>query len=82
MFAVFTFKIKVSISKNFETNKSKLSVNEEKLAGLWARNCASIRQVWILKFAFGTEKFPGLSRNRPLKSGRSSMRLRILVKLG
>ena len=43
---------------------------------------ATIKQVWILKFAFGTEKFPGLSRNRPLKSRRSSIRLRILVRLG
>ena len=42
---------------------------------------ATIKQVWILKFAFETEKFPGLSRNRPLKSRRSSIRLRILVRL-
>ena len=42
---------------------------------------ATIKQAWILKFAFGTEKFPGLSRNRPLKSRRSSIRLRILVRL-
>ena len=40
----------------------KLSVNETKLTGLWARNCA-IEQVQILKFAFGPEKFSGLSRN-------------------
>ena len=44
----------------------KLSFNEAKLSGLWARNCAAIQQVWILKFAFGSEKFSGLSRNRPL----------------
>ena len=36
----------------------KLAVNE----GLWGRNCATIQQVVILKFAFGREKFPGLSR--------------------
>ena len=46
----------------------KLSVNEAKLTGLWARNCATIQLVLILKFAFGPEKFPGLSRNRPLES--------------
>ena len=40
-----------------------LSVNEEKLTGVWARNCDTIQQVFILKFAFGPEKFPGLSRN-------------------
>ena len=43
-----------------------LSVNEEKLTGVWARNCDTIQQVLILKFAFGPEKFPGLSRNGPL----------------
>ena len=49
-----------------ENNTMNLSVNEAKLAGLWARNCATIQQVLILKFAFGPEKFPGLSRNEPL----------------
>ena len=33
----------------------KLLVNEAKLTGLWARNCATIQQVLILKFAFGPE---------------------------
>ena len=42
---------------NFKNNKMKLSVIEEKLAGSWARNCATTQQVWILKFAFGIEKF-------------------------
>ena len=36
----------------------KISANEEKLTGLWAKNGATIQQVWILKFAFGPEKFP------------------------
>ena len=44
----------------------KLLVNEAKLTGLWARNFATIQQVLILKFAFRSEKFPGLSRNEPL----------------
>ena len=44
----------------------KLSVNETKLNSLWARNCATIQQVVILKFAFAPENFPGLSRNRSL----------------
>ena len=43
-----------------------LSVNEEKLTGVWARNCDTIQQVLILKFAFGPENFPGLSRKGPL----------------
>ena len=41
------------------------SVNEAKLTGLCANNCASIQQVLILKFAFGPEKLSGLSRNVP-----------------
>ena len=44
----------------------KLSVDEAKLTGLWARTVLTIQLVWILKFAFGPEKFPGLSRNGPL----------------
>ena len=43
----------------------KLSVDEAKLTGLWARNCATIEVVWILKFVFGLEKLPGLRRNGP-----------------
>ena len=50
---------------NFDNNVMKLSVNEAKLTGLWARNFATIQQVLILKFAFRSEKFPGLSRNEP-----------------
>ena len=43
----------------------KLSVNEAKLTGLWARDCDTIQQVLILKFAFRPEKLSGLSRNAP-----------------
>ena len=43
----------------------RLSVNEAQLTGLWTRNCATIQQVRILKFTFGPEKFPGLSKNGP-----------------
>ena len=43
----------------------KLSINEAKLTGLWARNCAAIKQVLILKFAFGPEKLPELSKKGP-----------------
>ena len=52
VFVVFSFK--------------KLSVNEAKLTGVWARNCANIQQVLILKFAFGPEEFSSLSRSGPL----------------
>ena len=41
----------------------KLSVNEAKLIGLWAGNCATIQQVLNLKFVFRPKKFLGLSRN-------------------
>ena len=53
---------------NFENefDTMKLSANEAKLAGLCARNRATIQQVLILKVAFGLEKLPGLSRNGPL----------------
>ena len=40
----------------------KLSANEAKPTDLWARNCATIKQVLISKFASGPEKLPGLSR--------------------
>ena len=43
----------------------KLSVNEAKLTGLCARNCANIQQVLTLKLAFGLKKFSGFSRNEP-----------------
>ena len=43
----------------------KLSVDEAKLTGMWAWNCTAFRQVMILKFALGPEKFPGLLRNGP-----------------
>ena len=39
----------------------KLSVNR----GFCTRNYATIQQVCILKLAFGSEKFPGFSRNWP-----------------
>ena len=35
----------------------KLSVDEAKLTGMWAWNCAAFQQVVILKFALGPEKF-------------------------
>ena len=50
----------------------KLSINEAKLTGLWARNCAAIKQVLILKFAFGPEKLPEISKNGPLDRTRET----------
>ena len=44
----------------------KLSVNEAILIVSWARNCGTIQLILILKLAFRSEKFPGLSRNGPL----------------
>ena len=46
----------------------KLLMNEAKLTGFWARNWATILIGFDLKFALWSEKFPGLSRNRPLQS--------------
>ena len=50
----------------------KLSINEAKLTGLWARNCAAVKQVSNLKFAFGPEKLPELSKNGPLDRTRET----------
>ena len=36
----------------------KLSVNEAKLTGLWARNCGTIHLRLMSKFAFVPEKLP------------------------
>ena len=58
--------IQDSSFNNSDNDTKKLSVNEAKLTGLWARNCATITKVLILKFTFGPEKFPGFSRNRSL----------------
>ena len=53
-------------SNNFENDiRINLSVNEAKLTGLWARNSAAIQPVLTIKFASGSEKFPGPSRNEP-----------------
>ena len=52
LFCVCCVFIQEQSFNNFENNKMKLSVNEAKLTGLWARNCATIQLVWILKFAF------------------------------
>ena len=58
VFSVFALKIKVSIilkmmKWNYQLTKQHWLV------------CATIQKVWILNFAFGPEKFPGLSRNGP-----------------
>ena len=50
----------------------KLSINEAKLTGLWARNCAAIKQVSNLKFAFRPEKLPEISKNGPLDRTRET----------
>ena len=55
VFAMFTFKIKVSIILKM----IQLSVNEAKLTGLWARNCTTIQQVLILKFILRARKASG-----------------------
>ena len=57
MFAVFAFKIKVS-----------LIFRMIQWTYQWARNYTTIQQVLIPKFAFGPEKLSGLSRNRPQAS--------------
>ena len=53
-------------TNNFENDIIKVSVNKAKLTGLWARNCATIQPVLVLKFAFTPEKYPGLLRNESM----------------
>ena len=43
------------------------------MTGLWAKNCATIQQVLILKFSFGPEKFLGLLRNGHQASKRAGL---------
>ena len=50
----------------FEPSTIKLSVNETKWTGLWARTCATTLHILISNFGFGPEKLPDLSRNGPL----------------
>ena len=45
---------------NSENDTMKLSLNEAKLTGLWAKNCTAIQQVLILKFDFRPKKFPAV----------------------
>ena len=54
----------------FENDTMKLSVNETKLTGLWARTCATFQQVMILKFSLWPEKSPGFSRNGSVDRGK------------
>ena len=54
----------------------KVSVNEAKLTRFWARNYATIEQIFTLNVAFGPEKIPGLSRNR---SGYRSFRYQFVL---
>ena len=61
--------IQVQSFNDFKNNRMKLSVIEAKLTGSWTRTSAAIQEAWILKFASGFEKFPGLSRNGPLAMG-------------
>ena len=65
LFCVCCVCIRDQCFNNFENNTLKLVVNEAKLTSLWARNYATIQRVWILKFAFGAKRLPGLSKNEP-----------------
>ena len=57
MFAMFAFKIKVSVILKMILVTMKLPVNEAKLTSLWARNFTTIQQVLILKFVFRSERY-------------------------
>ena len=59
------FYIKDRSFNSFASNMIKLSVNETKWSSLLARTRALILYISILRFDFGPEKLPGLSRNGP-----------------
>ena len=63
VFIVFAFKIKVSIILKIMQWNYKLTKQNWMVFGL--ATVLPIQPVWILKFVFGPEKFPGLSRNGP-----------------
>ena len=65
LFCVCRIYIQIQSFNNFDNDTMKISANEAKFTGAWARKGATIKQVWILKFAFGPQKFPCLSKDRP-----------------
>ena len=62
-FVVFAFKIKVSIILKIIQWNYQLTKHNWLVCALGT--VLLIQQVWILKFAFVTERFAALSRNRP-----------------
>lgn len=64
---------------NFKNNKMKLSVIEGKLAGSWARNCATTQQVWILKFRGFRETGPWVGMTRLISRIAQPLLLEILL---
>jgi len=63
VFIVFAFKIKVLIILKIMQWNYKLTKQNWMVFGL--ATVLPIQQVWILKFVFGPENFPGLSRKGP-----------------
>ena len=60
LFYVYRVCIQDLSFSNSENDIMKLSLNGAKLTSLWARNCADIQQVLILKFDFGPKTFPAV----------------------
>ena len=58
LFFVCCFCIQDQSLNSFENSTMKLAVNEANMTVLWARNCATVQQVLILKSAFGHEMLP------------------------
>ena len=57
--------IQDSSFNNSDNDTMKLSVNEAKLTGLWARNCATITKVLILNLPSGPKSFRAFQETGP-----------------
>ena len=57
--------IQDSSFNNSDNDTMKLSVNEAKLTGLWARNCATITKVLILNLPSGPKSFRAFRETGP-----------------
>ena len=65
LFKVCHFYIQDQCFKKFVNDTMKLPVIKTKLTGLWAKNHATVQQVFVWIFDFGPNKLPELLRGKP-----------------
>ena len=83
MFAAFAFKtgaapVQDQSFNNCENDTMKLSVSEAKLTGLYARNCATIQQVLILKLPSGPKSYRTYRGTGPIKTVANTILLNVI----